>query len=84
MQPSHGVHPLTPLIPYSNDHFSHGSHSPHLPADINQKQGNGTAGNLRGGREIEQETAEVKTVTSLVPDQWETSSTLVSQGSAWQ
>ncbi|KAM6322787.1 transcription factor 7 isoform 1-T1 [Podargus strigoides] len=39
MQPSHGVHPLTPLIPYSNDHFSHGSHSPHLPADINQKQG---------------------------------------------
>nr|XP_047913045.1 transcription factor 7 isoform X2 [Anser cygnoides] len=39
VQPSHGVHPLTPLIPYSNDHFSHGSHSPHLPADINQKQG---------------------------------------------
>ncbi|XP_042308428.1 transcription factor 7 isoform X4 [Sceloporus undulatus] len=38
-QPSHGVHPLTPLIPYSNEHFSHGSHSPHLPADINQKQG---------------------------------------------
>lgn len=40
VQPSHGVHPLTPLIPYSNDHFSHGSHSPHLPADISQKQGN--------------------------------------------
>ncbi|KAM6251503.1 transcription factor 7 isoform 3-T3 [Porphyrio hochstetteri] len=39
VQPSHGVHPLTPLIPYGNDHFSHGSHSPHLPADINQKQG---------------------------------------------
>ncbi|XP_077042552.1 transcription factor 7 isoform X4 [Agelaius phoeniceus] len=39
VQPSHGVHPLTPLIPYSNEHFSHGSHSPHLPADINQKQG---------------------------------------------
>ncbi|XP_008102964.1 transcription factor 7 isoform X4 [Anolis carolinensis] len=38
-QPSHGVHPLTPLIPYSNEHFSHGSHSPHLPADISQKQG---------------------------------------------
>ncbi|XP_048816239.1 transcription factor 7 isoform X5 [Lagopus muta] len=38
VQPSHGVHPLTPLIPYSNDHFSHGSHSPHLPADISQKQ----------------------------------------------
>ncbi|XP_063269836.1 transcription factor 7 isoform X3 [Prinia subflava] len=39
VQPSHGVHPLTPLIPYSNEHFSHGNHSPHLPADINQKQG---------------------------------------------
>ncbi|XP_044310135.1 transcription factor 7 isoform X1 [Varanus komodoensis] len=39
VQPSHGVHPLTPLIPYSNEHFSHGSHSPHLPADISQKQG---------------------------------------------
>uniref|UniRef100_A0A8D0DWS1 Transcription factor 7 n=2 Tax=Salvator merianae TaxID=96440 RepID=A0A8D0DWS1_SALMN len=38
VQPSHGV-PLTPLIPYSNEHFSHGSHSPHLAADINQKQG---------------------------------------------
>nr|XP_014340170.1 PREDICTED: transcription factor 7 isoform X2 [Latimeria chalumnae] len=39
VQPSHGVHPLTPLIPYSNEGFSTGSHSPHLPADINQKQG---------------------------------------------
>lgn len=51
VQPSHGVHPLTPLIPYSNDHFSHGSHSPHLPADINQKQGEGTAGTGHGRRE---------------------------------
>ncbi|XP_061473082.1 transcription factor 7 isoform X10 [Rhineura floridana] len=39
VQPSHGIHPLTPLIPYSNEHFGHGSHSPHLPADLNQKQG---------------------------------------------
>ncbi|XP_073429870.1 transcription factor 7 isoform X3 [Dendrobates tinctorius] len=38
VQPSHGVHPLTPLIPY-NEPFSHSSHSPHLPADLNQKQG---------------------------------------------
>lgn len=38
VQPSHGVHPLTPLIPY-NDSFNQGSHSPHLPADLNQKQG---------------------------------------------
>ncbi|XP_044136868.1 transcription factor 7 isoform X6 [Bufo gargarizans] len=39
VQPSHGVHPLTPLIPYNNEPFSHSSHSPHLPADLNQKQG---------------------------------------------
>ncbi|KAM4677505.1 transcription factor 7 isoform 4-T4 [Discoglossus pictus] len=39
VQPSHGVHPLTPLIPYNNEPFSHGSHSPHLPADLNHKQG---------------------------------------------
>ncbi|KAM8974193.1 transcription factor 7 isoform 2-T2 [Pelodytes ibericus] len=38
VQPSHGVHPLTPLIPY-NESFNHGSHSPHLPLDLNQKQG---------------------------------------------
>uniref|UniRef100_A0A8C5PHH5 Transcription factor 7 n=1 Tax=Leptobrachium leishanense TaxID=445787 RepID=A0A8C5PHH5_9ANUR len=38
VQPSHGVHPLTPLIPY-NESFNQGSHSPHLPADLNQKQG---------------------------------------------
>ncbi|XP_075200598.1 transcription factor 7 isoform X7 [Anomaloglossus baeobatrachus] len=39
VQPSHGVHPLTPLIPYNNEPFSHSSHSPHLPADLNQKPG---------------------------------------------
>ncbi|XP_042195795.1 transcription factor 7 isoform X1 [Callorhinchus milii] len=39
VQPSHAVHPLTPLISYSNEHFSPSSHSPHLPADINQKTG---------------------------------------------
>lgn len=72
VQPSHGVHPLTPLIPYSNDHFSHGSHSPHLPADINQKQGNGTAGDLRGGRGTVLETTEIR-----VSNQWEKSRTLV-------
>ncbi|XP_018109654.1 transcription factor 7 S homeolog isoform X2 [Xenopus laevis] len=36
VQPSHGVHPL---IPYNSESFSHGSHSPHLPVDLNQKQG---------------------------------------------
>ncbi|XP_063303549.1 transcription factor 7 isoform X2 [Pelobates fuscus] len=39
VQPSHGVHPLTPLIPYNNESFNQGSHSPHLPVDLNQKQG---------------------------------------------
>ncbi|XP_053320109.1 transcription factor 7 isoform X3 [Spea bombifrons] len=39
VQSSHGVHPLSPLIPYNNETFNHGSHSPHLPADLNQKQG---------------------------------------------
>nr|XP_023659345.1 transcription factor 7-like 2 isoform X1 [Paramormyrops kingsleyae]XP_023659346.1 transcription factor 7-like 2 isoform X1 [Paramormyrops kingsleyae] len=37
VQQSHGMHPLTPLLPYSNDHLNP---SPaHLPADINQKPG---------------------------------------------
>ncbi|XP_073476882.1 transcription factor 7-like 2 isoform X2 [Aquarana catesbeiana] len=39
VQPSHGVHPLTPFIPFNNEPFSHSSHLPHLPADLNQKQG---------------------------------------------
>ncbi|XP_069754438.1 transcription factor 7-like 2 isoform X7 [Narcine bancroftii] len=39
VQPSHAVHPLTPLISYSNEHFSPNSHSPHLSSDINQKTG---------------------------------------------
>ncbi|XP_060693259.1 transcription factor 7 isoform X3 [Hemiscyllium ocellatum] len=39
VQPSHAVHPLTPLISYSNEHFAPSSHSPHLPAEINQKSG---------------------------------------------
>lgn len=80
MQPSHGVHPLTPLIPYSNDHFSHGSHSPHLPADINQKQGNGTAGDLRGGRGTVPENTGMTAVIFL--GQWEKSTALVNRGIA--
>ncbi|KAF3815503.1 hypothetical protein GH733_016456, partial [Mirounga leonina] len=39
VQPSHAVHPLTPLITYSDEHFSPGSHPPHLPSDVNSKQG---------------------------------------------
>ncbi|XP_028932881.1 lymphoid enhancer-binding factor 1 isoform X2 [Ornithorhynchus anatinus] len=39
VQPSHAVHPLTPLITYSDEHFSPGSHPSHIPADVNPKQG---------------------------------------------
>lgn len=33
MQPSHAVHPLTPLITYSDEHFAPGPHSAHHPQD---------------------------------------------------
>ncbi|XP_039664596.1 lymphoid enhancer-binding factor 1 isoform X1 [Perca fluviatilis] len=39
VQPSHAVHPLTPLITYSDEHFAPGSHSGLHPQDINNKQG---------------------------------------------
>ncbi|XP_037107401.1 lymphoid enhancer-binding factor 1 isoform X2 [Syngnathus acus] len=38
VQPSHAVHPLTPLITYSDEHFAPGSHSGHHPQD-NKPQG---------------------------------------------
>uniref|UniRef100_A0A4W4HEI2 HMG box domain-containing protein n=1 Tax=Electrophorus electricus TaxID=8005 RepID=A0A4W4HEI2_ELEEL len=37
VQQPHGVHPLTSLLPYSNEHFS--PSPPHLPADMSQKTG---------------------------------------------
>ncbi|KAG8519407.1 Lymphoid enhancer-binding factor 1, partial [Galemys pyrenaicus] len=43
VQPSHAVHPLTPLITYSDEHFSPGSHPAHIPADVNSKQGEDSA-----------------------------------------
>ncbi|XP_024145674.1 lymphoid enhancer-binding factor 1 isoform X5 [Oryzias melastigma] len=39
VQPSHAVHPLTPLITYSDEHFAPGSHSGLHPQDANNKQG---------------------------------------------
>ncbi|XP_066576779.1 lymphoid enhancer-binding factor 1 isoform X2 [Amia ocellicauda] len=39
VQPSHAVHPLTPLITYSDEHFAPGPHSGHHPQDLNAKQG---------------------------------------------
>lgn len=43
VQPSHAVHPLTPLITYSDEHFSPGSHPSHIPSDVNSKQGESPA-----------------------------------------
>ncbi|XP_063750701.1 transcription factor 7 isoform X14 [Eleginops maclovinus] len=37
VQQSHGMHPLTSLLPYSNEHFS--PSPPHLPTDMSQKTG---------------------------------------------
>lgn len=40
VQQSHGMHPLTSLLPYSNEHFS--PSPPHLPTDMSQKTGENT------------------------------------------
>ncbi|XP_011609645.1 transcription factor 7 isoform X6 [Takifugu rubripes] len=37
VQQSHGMHPLSSLLPYGNEHFS--PSPPHLPADMSQKPG---------------------------------------------
>ncbi|XP_058482997.1 transcription factor 7 isoform X3 [Solea solea] len=37
VQQSHGMHPLSSLLPYGNDHFS--PSPPHLPTDMSQKTG---------------------------------------------
>lgn len=39
VQPPHHMHPLTPLITYSNDHFSPGSPPTHLSPEIDPKTG---------------------------------------------
>lgn len=39
VQPSHAVHPLTPLITYSDEHFSPGAHPSHMQSDVGSKQG---------------------------------------------
>nr|XP_033942988.1 lymphoid enhancer-binding factor 1 isoform X7 [Pseudochaenichthys georgianus] len=37
VQPSHAVHPLTPLITYSDEHFAPGPHSGPHPQDMNKQ-----------------------------------------------
>lgn len=39
VQHAHHMHPLTPLITYSNDHFSPGSPPGHLSPEIDPKTG---------------------------------------------
>ncbi|XP_063818657.1 transcription factor 7-like 2 isoform X7 [Pseudophryne corroboree] len=39
VQHPHHVHPLTPLITYSNDHFTPGNPPPHLQGDVDPKTG---------------------------------------------
>ncbi|XP_067850525.1 lymphoid enhancer-binding factor 1 isoform X2 [Heptranchias perlo] len=39
LQPCHAVHPLTPLITYSDEHFAPGSHPTPIPTDTNSKRG---------------------------------------------
>ncbi|KAH0623215.1 hypothetical protein JD844_031281 [Phrynosoma platyrhinos] len=39
VQHAHHMHPLTPLITYSNDHFSPGSPPSHLSPEIDPKTG---------------------------------------------
>ena len=44
VQHAHHMHPLTPLITYSNDHFSPGSPPGHLSPEIDPKTGEHGAG----------------------------------------
>ncbi|XP_048378703.1 transcription factor 7-like 2 isoform X1 [Stegostoma tigrinum] len=39
VQHAHHMHPLTPLITYSNEHFSPGNPTPHLSSDLSSKTG---------------------------------------------
>ncbi|XP_060712697.1 transcription factor 7-like 1-A isoform X2 [Hemiscyllium ocellatum] len=39
VQHAHHMHPLTPLITYSNEHFSPGNPTPHLSSELNSKTG---------------------------------------------
>lgn len=39
VQHPHHVHPLTPLITYSNEHFTPGNPPPHLQTDVDPKTG---------------------------------------------
>lgn len=43
VQHPHHMHPLTPLITYSNDHFSPGSPPTHLSPEIDPKTGKWSA-----------------------------------------
>uniref|UniRef100_A0A3P9MUT9 Transcription factor 7 like 2 n=1 Tax=Poecilia reticulata TaxID=8081 RepID=A0A3P9MUT9_POERE len=44
VQHPHHVHPLTPLITYSNEHFTPGNPPPHLQTDVDPKTGKPVVG----------------------------------------
>ncbi|KAJ4930149.1 hypothetical protein JOQ06_019162 [Pogonophryne albipinna] len=90
VQQSHGMHPLTSLLPYSNEHFS--PSPPHLPTDMSQKTGmtahsqsktcRGKGERLHSGFDEGEEvksicTAGVSSLTSLYSDQEETDTKMV-------
>lgn len=49
VQHAHHMHPLTPLITYSNDHFSPGSPPGHLSPEIDPKTGEEKGGWVGAG-----------------------------------
>lgn len=52
VQHTHPMHPLTPLITYSNERFAPGSPPGHLPPDIDPKTGEGGGGQQGGGARV--------------------------------
>lgn len=52
VQHAHHMHPLTPLITYSNDHFSPGSPPGHLSPEIDPKTGEEKGGWVGAGKEM--------------------------------
>lgn len=73
VQHPHHVHPLTPLITYSNEHFTPGNPPPHLQADVDPKTGtyactsSFTFMNIRTGRTKPKAILQAWLTNSVVP-----------------
>lgn len=70
MQHAHHMHPLTPLITYSNDHFSPGSPPGHLSPEIDPKTGEHRDGGDTASAKLGHVQLSKGTVTVSVP-RWE-------------